>query len=133
MNNIHLTNILNNEIFSYSTILIKGFVGVHVNDAGSNLLLKHYSNHGKQLAESCWTVNENRFKVIIELKAGENSLVFKFADEILHIKLIYKQRVTNYTVCPVYVICADHDGRYQVIIILKCLYAEYCNRYFACI
>lgn len=111
MNKIRLTNITNNEIFTYSTILIKGFVDIHDE---SNIILKHYSNNGKQLAESRWSVNKNKFKIIIELKIGDNMLVFKFANEVLHTKLVYKQRVTNYTVCPVYVICADHDGRFQV-------------------
>lgn len=114
MNKIRLTNIINNEVFTYSTILIKGFIDV--TDVDSNLILKHYSNNGKQLAESRWIVYENKFKVIIELKIGDNSLVFKFANEVLYTKLVYKQRVTNYTVCPVYVICADHDGRFQVFI-----------------
>jgi len=112
MNKIHLTNILNNEIFTYSTILIKGFVDVL--DVESNLILKHYSNNGKQLVETRWTVFKNKFKIITELKIGDNTFVFKFANEILSTKLIYKQRTTNYTVCPVYVICADHDGRFQV-------------------
>ncbi|XP_022181698.1 putative zinc metalloproteinase C607.06c isoform X1 [Myzus persicae] len=110
MNKIRLTNITNNEIFTYSTILIKGLVDSHDE---SNIILKHYSHNGKQLAESRWTVNKNKFKIIIELKIGDNMLVFKFANEVLHTKLVYKQRVTNYTVCPVYVICADHDGRFQ--------------------
>lgn len=113
MNKIHLSNIENNETLTYSTILIKGFVDVI--DMESNLILKHYSNNGKQLAESRWMVYKNKFKVIIELKIGENILVFKFANEILRLKLLYKPRATNYTVCPVYVICADHDGRFQVM------------------
>jgi len=112
MNKIRLTNISNNEIFTYSTILIKGFVDT-LNE--SNIILKHYSNNGKQLAESRWAVIKNKFKIIIELKIGDNLLDFKFANEVLHTKLVYKQRVTNYIVCPVYVICADHDGRFQVI------------------
>lgn len=112
MNKIHLTNIINDEIFTHSTILIKGFVDVI--DVESNLILKHYSNNGKQLAESRWTVYKNKFKIIIELKIGDNKLVFKFANEVLNIQLVYTQRTTNYTVCPVYVICADHDGRFQV-------------------
>lgn len=115
MNKIRLVNITNNEIFSYSTILIKGSVDVADVDE-SNLILKHYSNNGKQLAESRWTVFKNKFKVIIELKVGDNALVFKISDEVLHVKLVYKQRATIYTVCPVYVICADHDGRFQVLI-----------------
>lgn len=119
MNKIRLTNIADDEIFSYSTILIKGSVA-DVADVGEpNLILKHYSNNGKQLAESRWTVYKNRFKVIIELKVGENALVFKFANEVLHAKLVYEQRATIYTVCPVYVICADHDGRFQVLIVTK--------------
>lgn len=113
MNKIHLTNIEHNEVFTYSTILIKGFIDV--NDVNSYLILKHYSNNGKQLAESRWAVYKNQFKVIIELKVGDNALVFKFSNEVLHTKLVYKQRITKYTVCPVYVICADHDGRFQVI------------------
>lgn len=117
MNKIHLTNITNNEIFTYSTILIKGFIDFV--DIDSKLVLKHYSNNGKQLVESIWSVYKNQFKIIIELKIGDNILVFKFANEVLHTKLIYKQRTTNYTVCPVYVICADHDGRFQVITALK--------------
>lgn len=112
MNAIRLNNTTNNEIFTYPTVLIKGSVDV---EAGSDLLvLKHYSNNGKQLAETRWTVHQNKFKVIIELKVGENSLVFRFVDQVLHVKLVYKQRITDYTVCPVYVICADHDGRFQV-------------------
>lgn len=117
MNKIRLTNIIDNEIFSYSTVLIKGCIDVI--DVESNLILKHYSNSGKQLAESRWAVYKNKFKVIIELKIGDNSLVFKFGSEVLHLKLVYKQRITNFTVCPVYVICADHDGRFQVMTFFK--------------
>lgn len=116
MNRIHLTNIINNEIFSYSTILIKGFIDFI--DVESKLILQHYSDKGKQLVESYWMVFQNKFKIIIELKIGENFLIFKLANETLHVKLFYKQRATNYTVCPVYVICADHDGSFQV----KCIY-----------
>lgn len=112
MNKIHLTNIVNNEIFSYSTILIKGFIDII--NIESKLILQHYSNNGKQLAESYWMVYKNKFKIIIELKIGENVLVFKLGNETLHVKLFYKQRTTNYIVCPIYVICADHDGRFQV-------------------
>lgn len=119
MNKIRLTNIENNEIFTYSTILIKGFIDVV--DVESNLIVKHYSNNGKQLAETHWTVYKNQFKAIVELKMGDNTLVFKFANEVLYIKLIYKQRTTSYTVCPVYVVCADHDGKFQV----KCFYNLY--------
>jgi len=112
MNKIRLTNVINNETFTYPTILIKGFVDAL--DVESHLTLKHYSNNGKQLAVTRWTVFKNKFKIIIELKIGDNTLVFKFANEVLSTKLVYKQRATNYTVCPVYVICADHDGRFQV-------------------
>lgn len=125
MNKIRLTNIIDNEIFSYSTVLIKGCIDVI--GVESNLILKHYSNNGKQLAESRWAVFKNKFKVIIELKIGDNSLVFKFGSEVLHLKLVYKQRTTNFTVCPVYVICADHDGRFQVILVLKCVLYIYLN------
>lgn len=113
MNKIRLNNTSNDETFTYPTVLIKGSVD---SEAGSSdlLVLKHYSNNGKQLAETRWPVHRNRFKVIIELKIGENALVFKSADQVLHVKLVYKQRITDYTVCPVYVICADHDGRFQV-------------------
>lgn len=112
MNKIRLTNIINNETFTHSTILIKGFVDAL--DVESYLTLKHYSNSGKQLAVTRWTVFKNKFKIIIELKIGDNVLVFKFENEVLSTKLVYKKRATNYTVCPVYVICADHDGRFQV-------------------
>lgn len=117
MSKLRLINIENNEIFTYSTILIKGCVDV-VN-VESKLTLKHYSNNGKQLAESHWMVYKNKFKVIIELKSGDNTLIFKCANEVLHTKLVFRQRATSYTVCPVYVICADHDGRYQVIMNLN--------------
>lgn len=119
MNKIHLTNVTDNEIFTHSTILIKGFV--ETLDDVSNLTLKHYSNNGRQLAETHWTVIKNKFKIIIELKIGDNILVFRFANEVLSTKLVYKQRATNYTVCPVYVICADHDGKFQVN--LNCTYS----------
>lgn len=121
MNKIHLTNIENDEVFTYSTILIKGFIDF--DDVDSNLTLKHYSNNGKQLAESRWAVYKSQFKVMIELKIGDNSLVFKFGDEIVRTKLVYNKRITEYTVCPVYVICADHDGRFQVILRIFKLHA----------
>lgn len=111
MNKIQLTNVADNETFTYSTVLVRGFVDGGVE---TDLTLKHYSNNGKQLAETRWTVHENRFKVIIQLKLGDNTLIFKFANQVLHTRLVYKRRTTDYTVCPVYVICADHDGRFQV-------------------
>lgn len=111
MDKIRLTNVADDETFSYSTVLIRGLVDGAV---GTDLTLKHYSNNGKQLAETRWTVRENRFKVIVQLKLGDNTLVFKFADQVLRTRFVYERRNTDYTVCPVYVICADHDGRFQV-------------------
>ncbi|XP_050523015.1 uncharacterized protein LOC126895320 [Daktulosphaira vitifoliae] len=110
--NISLTNVVNNELFSYSTILIKGFIR-NVVDNDSKLLIEHSFNYNASNNTSLWTVFKNNFKVILELKHGDNLITLKYGKSILTTKLVFKPRRTKFTVQPIYVICSDHDGKFQ--------------------
>ncbi|XP_050436594.1 uncharacterized protein LOC126843246 [Adelges cooleyi] len=111
-NNICLTNVVDNEIFTYPIILLKGCIQ-NANNDKSQFLIKHISVNNNYCDTSLWTIYNNRFKVIIELKIGNNKIIFKYGEDLLQIDVIFKPRTTKYTVSPVYVICADHDGKFQ--------------------
>lgn len=56
---------------------------------------------------------KNKFKFLIELLPGDNILKFRTFCSNRSIKVTYKEYFGQTSILPLYVICAEHDGRFQ--------------------
>lgn len=104
-----------NEEVSFSLVLIKGFIKVvNINSAcyNSSCDVIHLRNISTN-KQSQWPVVNNKFKCLADLNNGNNTLILKCCRTSLEIKLVHSPRKTKYSVTPLYIICKDHNGRFQ--------------------
>ena len=104
---IFVKNLIDGESLSYSLALIRGkapLVSTYIRVRGS---------HKNQSAE--WPVVNGEFRVLVELQRGVNKLELEAGGFKSKLSLVYEPRSTRFRVTPVYVICAGHDGYFQVI------------------
>ncbi|KAL3269723.1 hypothetical protein HHI36_008783 [Cryptolaemus montrouzieri] len=116
---IFIDNFTHGEIVTYPLIILKGHINPSIHQAidGCNhnetqsdpdkIILQH-SVH----KESIQPFN-NRFKFILNLNEGNNSIKITSCGCTIEINLIYMPRETKYIVCPLYIICEEHDGTFQ--------------------
>lgn len=108
---ITLTNIQDEETFSYSLILLKGYVPWR-NTIEENKLFSTLSHNGER-ATTAWDVVNGEFKCILNLKRGKNEVILQYEDSCRQLVLEYSPRKTNLRVTPVYIVCQGHDGNFQ--------------------
>ncbi|XP_053625386.1 uncharacterized protein LOC128683615 [Plodia interpunctella] len=109
---IFVTNFQNGESVNYSLVLIKGII-TRGNSNNQDKILCTTSCDGIQ-KKTEWNVHNGEFKVIVQLKRGENIIELQHTEQ--HRKIIfldYTPRKTNLRVTPVYIICQGHDGYFQ--------------------
>ncbi|XP_069365420.1 uncharacterized protein [Maniola hyperantus] len=109
---IFITNFQNGETVNYSLVLIRGLItsGVCNNDEKIRCVIYHNGNEN----QSQWDVCNREFKIVIELKRGENVIDLHYLDQQLKTMILhYEPRKTNFRVTPLYIICQGHDGCFQ--------------------
>lgn len=62
-----------------------------------------------------WPIIAGQFRVLVDLARGPNKLELEAGGHKRRLVLIYEPRTTRLRVTPVYVICAGHDGYFQVV------------------
>ncbi|CAB0042267.1 unnamed protein product [Trichogramma brassicae] len=131
---IHLSNLQDGETLSYGLALVRGRVPAtckrlrvrclgsssNVNNSNNGLTqqqqqqgsggVKQTSQH--QWAE--WPCVNGDFRLLVELQRGHNRVELEAAGHRRKFGLVYEPRYTRLRVTPVYVICAGHDGYFQV-------------------
>lgn len=60
-----------------------------------------------------WPVVNNNFKCLANLQPGRNRFVLEYNGAKLPLDLIFRPKVTDYHVLPVYIICKGDDGVFQ--------------------
>lgn len=146
---IEFINVKPNESFNYSIVLIKGIISNFNYRHGSTKL--RISNETHQISiENAEIANDGKFKVAIKLAPGVNLLKFHYcciAKEI-PLQFVTKREYAKYMVKIVYIVCQNHDGRFQVfpkgtdnsielacekinlaIGMVQCLYAEILSKH----
>ena len=113
MSVISVENVSEGERLSYSLPLLIGSVKQHISH--HNFIF--VKQNGKLI--NTWPVCNGRFKIFVNLQPGENefflSLVHNETSDVdLKISLIYDAPRYSHFVRPVYIICSDHSGRFQV-------------------
>ena len=64
-----------------------------------------------------WPIVNNEFRLLIELSRGNNVIELDVSNYKRKFHLNYEPRSTRLRVTPVYVICARHDGFFQVLMV----------------
>lgn len=110
-----IDNISSAEKVSFSLVLLKGSIKV------CNINSPCNSNHCENVElvnlstdkTSKWPIVNKKFKCLADLLVGENCLVLRYCRTDFKINLHYSPRKTEFCVTPLYIICKDHDGRFQ--------------------
>ncbi|XP_050666563.1 uncharacterized protein LOC126966502 [Leptidea sinapis] len=111
-NSIFITNFQHGETVNYSLILLKGNITFGVCNNYDKLRCIVIYNGVKR--ESFWDIYNREFKIILELKLGENMIDLEYAGVHKNLfTLFYEPRKTNLRVTPVYIVCQGHDGCFQ--------------------
>jgi hypothetical protein len=105
---IHLLNVKDGEILSYSLPLLKGQI------VSSNKE-PVYGNISVQICDKImeWPVTANQFKVLLPLSKDLNKIVLKYEKCEVILNLKFKHNDNGYYVIPVYIVSYDHDGQFQ--------------------
>ncbi|XP_044754159.1 putative zinc metalloproteinase YIL108W [Coccinella septempunctata] len=106
---ITIDNFSDGEIISYQLIILKGTIHKDSNGKSdeNNIFLQHLDNQFFHNSQSY------QFKFILSLREGPNNITIKYCCHEVQISLQYVPRILTYTVCPLYIICKGHDGRFQ--------------------
>ncbi|XP_055607104.1 uncharacterized protein LOC129754877 [Uranotaenia lowii] len=109
---IELSNINDNEKFSYPIILLKGNIA---NRCEIDSLKVQINTHEFPASKDVRFFNEKRgqFKVLFRLDPGENVLVLTYCRSKIELNLFFEQSGNPFCVIPLYIICDGHDGTYQ--------------------
>lgn len=62
---------------------------------------------------SFFKVLDNRFKLVIELENGQNCVTLNYCCASINFYLNFCRKETEFSVLPLYIICAGHDGAFQ--------------------
>lgn len=110
-----INNISSAETVSFSLVLLKGSIKVsNINSPCDSDLHEHVELVNLSTDKTSeWPVVDKRFKCLVELIVGENCIVLRYCRTDVKIKLHYSPRKTKFCVTPLYIICKDHDGRFQ--------------------
>lgn len=102
---ITICNLVDGETLTYSLALIRGRAPV---------LCSYISVRGHKNVTSEWPIVAGQFRVLVDLARGPNKLELEAGGHKRRLMLVYEPRTTRLRVTPVYVICAGHDGYFQV-------------------
>ncbi|RZC31835.1 zinc metalloproteinase [Asbolus verrucosus] len=106
---IMIDNFNPEETVHYSVIIIKGHVK---NKPKSTCQTEQiYVNPGS--TNSYFKIVDGKFKVLSELKLGQNSIILKYCCLTTTVFINYAPRQSNLSVLPLYIICEGHDGKFQ--------------------
>ncbi|KPJ01788.1 Putative zinc metalloproteinase YIL108W [Papilio xuthus] len=109
---IFITNFENGDVINYSLAIIKGIITS--GDCSNHKKLKCTFRNNDTQKYSQWDVYNREFKVLVELKKGDNVIDLEYAER--HHKTLflnYTPRKTNLRVTPLYIVCQGHDGCFQ--------------------
>lgn len=104
---ITIRNLVDGETLTYSLALIRG---------RAPALCSYITVRGHKNVTSEWPIIAGQFRVLVDLARGPNKLELEAGGHKRRLVLIYEPRTTRFRVTPVYVICAGHDGYFQVAI-----------------
>lgn len=113
---IIVSNVLGKEKVNYSLFLLKGKIVTNVSNINT------CPNHllcALKVCNSCtgkvlnWPVKNMQFKCLVDLQLGNNILHLQYCSHKSVVEIQYEPRDTLYCVTPIYIICKDHNGRYQ--------------------
>lgn len=102
---ITIRNLVDGETLTYSLALIRG---------RAPALCSYITVRGHKNVTSEWPIIAGQFRVLVDLARGPNKLELEAGGHKRRLILIYEPRTTRLRVTPVYVICAGHDGYFQV-------------------
>lgn len=112
---INLSNVLPNEHFNYSIVLIRGEISNYNHRIGvTTLCITNPQNSQNSCIEPAEIRTDGKFSVAIELVPGVNLLKFQYCCATIEIPLIFRAHESpKYLLKPLYIICENHDGRFQ--------------------
>lgn len=140
---INFLNVISNQHFNHSIILIRGKICNYNHRITSACL--QYTN---ELDENCRIKNvevtiDGRFRVAVELTPGANLLKFQYCCISNELSLVFNAHVNpKFQLKVFYIICQNHDGNFQIpnneqntikeacekidlaVRLVQCLYAE---------
>lgn len=102
---ITICNLVDGETLTYSLALIRG---------RAPALCSYITVRGYKNVTSEWPIIAGQFRVLVDLARGSNKLELEAGGHKRRFILMYEPRTTRLRVTPVYVICAGHDGYFQV-------------------
>ncbi|XP_076434651.1 uncharacterized protein LOC143274664 [Babylonia areolata] len=105
---INLYNVSNGEVFTYSLPLLIGDIDYLHADSLVHVWLDHDPDHVLH-----WPVIEGCFKVLVQLRLGDNLIYMRHEGDVLQLKVVYQRPAFTHFVRPVYIVCADDDGYFQ--------------------
>ncbi|XP_067684647.1 uncharacterized protein [Haliotis asinina] len=106
---IKVYNVGDREVVTYHIILLLG----EIDDCLDDGVLDVWNSNDMSRRRYQWPVVEGCFKVLMELKLGENILSVQFEDEVLTLSLIFEEPKFAHFVRPVYIVLSDDDGYFQ--------------------
>lgn len=117
---IELTNLSDDRETVFSAVLfIKGHIVNSEEEGEESPREKHiYVKHslvGDYVAKCrAWPLNKNSFKVLVQLRPGENLLAFEYCRVLKNVSVVFDPRTKDeYTVRLLYIIPANTDGFFQ--------------------
>lgn len=116
---INLSNVSPNEQFTYSIVLVRGEILNYNHRSGiTTLQITNQNNHGNSCIKQADIRTDGKFAVAIELSPGLNSLKFQYCCVTNEIPLKFEDEERahenpKYLLKVLYIICENHDGRFQ--------------------
>lgn len=101
-----MQNLKESETIGYSLALVRGRAPIGCS------YIRVRGNRKSQTSE--WPVIGGDFRLLVELQRGVNKFELEAGGFKKKFSLTYEPRATRLRVTPVYVICAGHDGYFQV-------------------
>ncbi|KAK0179217.1 hypothetical protein PV327_008030 [Microctonus hyperodae] len=101
---IVIENFVNNEIVTYSLVLIRG---------RAPILCSCINIRGNKNIVTQWPIIAGEFRILVDLICGENILELDAGGVKKQLTLLHEPRITRLRVTPIYVICDGHDGYFQ--------------------
>ncbi|KAK9513074.1 hypothetical protein O3M35_001346 [Rhynocoris fuscipes] len=98
------------ETVNYRLVLVKGSIrdgGIIDKDACGRI------NCSSSSGSSEWNVHKGTFKCLVTLLVGVNDISLVYGNAERNIRIILKYNETELCIIPIYLICSDHDGRFQ--------------------
>lgn len=110
--NIKFVNILDNESFTFSLILVKGYI---TSDTGkfdaSGTIITYYLDPDSNVSNKVFSpVQDGKFIILLNLELGKNDFLFQFEQNETKKTFFYIRPASEYVVTPVYIICEETDS-----------------------